>query len=136
MDSIEQLNKDFLEIAKKKDIQDFCEKQFKEILSLQKDLINLKEENNHLKKLITENQSFIIEPAHKITNEELICLQQIEKLKSISDTNDLTLEESRKLDTFVKLLKIIRSKESFNNSLGNVNTEDLMKLVEDNVQSK
>lgn len=129
MDSIEQLSNSFLETAKKKDLQDFCEKQFRQLLEITQENKRLLEEVDHLKKLLN-NEVLLIEPAHKITNEEAICLQQIEKLKQISDSAELTLEESKKLDTFVKLIKIIRSKDNTSGFLKEFKTEDLMKLVE------
>ncbi len=136
MQSIEQLHNEFLDNAKKKDLQLFAEKQYVQLLDFQKQLKLLQEENQHLKKLLTENQSLIIEPAYKISNEEAICLQQIEKLKQISDVNDLTLEESKKFSEFVKVLFMIRNKDKSNYHLNEYKTEDLMKLVEEEVKNE
>jgi len=122
--SVDQLNSKFIAEAKKAELQEYCGKLHAQILKLM-------EENDHLKKLVTTNESFIIETS-KPTPEELICLQQISLLKQISEGAALTLEESKKLDTYVKLLKIIRNKEKVDESfLKNTETQDLLKLVED-----
>jgi hypothetical protein len=131
MDSVDQLSNKFIQEAKKKDLQEFCEKQFIQIQSLCKEVEGLKNENEHLKKLLTSNESFIIDTV-KPTPEELICLQQIQMLQQTSEAMALTLEESKKLDTYVKLLRIIRNKEKVDESfLKNTDTKDLLKLVED-----
>lgn len=125
MDSIEQLNKKFKEELSKKEMKEFCEKQTQQILLL-------KEENEHLKKLISENESFIIETSQKVSSEELICLTQIQNLKKISDGSDLTFEEVKKFSELVKTLRLIKGKEKAEDVLKDFKTDDLLKvLVED-----
>lgn len=130
MDSVEQLSSKFLQEAKKKDLQEFCEKQHREIIGLLQTNKVLQEENEHLKKLVTENDAFVIETTTKLSPEEMICLEQIQMLKKTSETNALTLEEARKLDTYVKLIRLIRGKEKADELLKPFKTEDLLKLVE------
>lgn len=130
MDSVEQLSSKFLQDAKKKDLQEFCEKQHRELLLMLEQNRALEDENKHLKKLITSNESLVIEPVTKIAPEELICLEQIALLKKASETSALTLEEARKLDTYVKLIRLIRGKEKADEVLKGFKVEDLLKVVE------
>ena len=132
MDSIEQLSLNFKEEAKVKELKEYCEKQYKEIVRLLSLNKQLEEEVSHLKKMLVDGQP-LIHPAQQISNEEIICLRQIEELKKISDAAVLTKEESQKLDTYVKILKLIRTKGNDGQMFANgVKTEDLLKLVEDN----
>lgn len=130
MESIDQLSNKFLQDAKKKELQDFCEKQHRELLNLLAKNKSLEEENEHLKKLVTSNDALIITAAQRLSPEEMICLEQIEMLKKTSEANALTLEECRKLDTYVKLIRLIKGKDKSNELLKGFNVEDLLKVVE------
>lgn len=131
MDSTEQLSNKFIEEAKKQELKEYCERQYKEIVHLLSLNKKLEEEVNHLKTLLV-NGTQIIQAPQIISNEEFICIKQIEELKKISDAMVLTLEDSKKLDTYVKVLRLIRAKSSeVKDILKNVNTEDLLKVVED-----
>lgn len=132
MDSIDQLNNKFIEEAKKQELKEYCEAQYQEIVRLLKLNKQFEEEINHLKKLLVGGIPLIQAPI-QITNEELVCIKQINDLKSISDCQTLTLEESKKLDTYVKVLRLIRSNsKEAKDILKDVNTDDLLKVVEDN----
>ena len=90
----------------------------------------LEEEVAHLKTLLVNGTSIIQSP-QVLTNEELVCIKQIQELKYVSDNSILTLEDSKKLDTYVKVLKLIRATPiESKDILRNVNTEDLLKVVE------
>lgn len=132
MDSIDQLNNKFIDEAKKQELKEYCERQYQEILNLLKLNKKLEEEVGHLKKLLVGGIPLIQTPI-QITNEELVCIKQINDLKAISDCQTLTLEESKKLDTYVKVLRLIRSNsKEAKDILKDVNTDDLLKVVEDN----
>jgi cell division septum initiation protein DivIVA len=134
VDSIEQLNTKFLEESKKQDLKEYCERQYKEIVRLLATNKKLEDEVEHLKKLLVNGTSIIQAPQF-ISNEELICIRQIDELKRISDNDVLTLEDSKKLDTYVKVLKLIRSNtKEAKDILKDVNTEDLLKVVETDVK--
>ena len=129
VDSIDQLNKKFLKNAELEELKSFCEKQHKEIVHLLAVNKQLEDEIGHLKNLVISNESLIIQAS--LTPEELICLQQINLLKANSDANELTLEETKKLETYVKILSGIRSKSSKNDeALKGLQTDDLLKVVE------
>lgn len=132
MESIEQLNNKFIEEAKKQELKEYCERQYQEIVKLLSLNKKLEEEVEHLKKLLVSGIPIIQSPA-QISAEELVCIKQINDLKSISDCQTLTLEESKKLDTYVKVLRLIRSNsKEAKDILKDVNTDDLLKVVEDN----
>lgn len=122
MDSIEQLSKSFQQEVSKKELREFAEKQTRE-------LVLLKEENEHLKKLISQNESFIIE-TQRVSPEELICLTQISNLKKISDSTDLTYEEVKKFSELVKTLRLIKGKEKAEDILKDVDVKHLLSIVE------
>ncbi|MDW8347318.1 MAG: hypothetical protein RML94_10205 [Bacteroidia bacterium] len=54
----------------------------------------------------------IISNTHRISSEELICMEQIEQLKFASSKRELTLEEVKKLDLLVKNLRLIREQST------------------------
>lgn len=56
-----------------------------------------------------------------VSDEEFICLNEIKKLKSISIVEELTYEQCKKLDVYVKTLLSIRLKKDKRLE----NTEDL-----------
>lgn len=122
MDSIEQLSKKFQQEVSKNELREFAEKQTRE-------LVLLKEENEHLKKLISKNESFIIQ-TERVSPEELICLTQINNLKKISDSADFTYEEVKKFSELVKTLRLIKGKEKADDLLKDFKTEDLIKVLE------
>ena len=130
METIEQLNNKFIQEAKRKELQEFCEKQHRELLILLDKNKTLEDENEHLKKLVTSNDSFVITGTKELLPEELICLEQINMLKKASETSALTLDEARKLDTYVKLIRLIRGKEKSDDLLKGFNVNDLLKVVE------
>ena len=116
-------------------LQAMNEKQYREIVLLLEQKKLLEDKVAHLESLMVSNESFVIANPSNMLNEELICLKQIEILKKTSEIQELTYEESKKLDTYVKLLKVIRNKNKDDeNSLTNTKTEDLMKVLETDVK--
>ncbi len=108
--------KDFAEL------KDYCNRQ-EELIIL------LKTEIEQLKRLSSPT---IIEPAQKVSDEEIICVTQIEKLKDIADKRSLTLEEVKMLDLLNKNLILIRKIEPQEPELKkprDVPSADLIKLV-------
>lgn len=119
----------------KKDLQEFAEQQHKEIVRLLSVNKKLEEEIEHLKKIVSSNESFLIKKPQVLSNEELICIEQINILKVASTQGPLTLEECKKFAEYVKTLRTIRGKEDKEvAALKEYTTEELMKMV-DNGQS-
>lgn len=103
--SIVTLAGEFKEIA---ELKDYCNKQFEFVEALTKEVQQLKAKNVHLESLLTKSVPVINTQTVRLTDEELICLEQIEKLRLISQNRELSLDEVKKLDLLHKNLKLTR----------------------------
>lgn len=113
-------------------LKGFAEQQHKELVRLLELNKSLEAEVEHLKNMLTANDSFLIKKPIILTNEELICIEQIKILKDLSTQGQLTLEECKKFSEYVKTLKGIRNKEDVKEApLKQFSTEDLIKMVDD-----
>jgi len=97
MDDIKSLSK-----RSKKDMEEFISSQDTTIFKLQS-------ENNTLKEKIVQLESFLSLQQTAITNEELICTEQISLIKSKSSNRELSLDEVKRLDILIKNLRLIRN---------------------------
>jgi len=99
---IDDLQKAYKEAVKIKEVKEVAETQ-------QRLIQKLRDENEQLKAKLSELQSNRLPIlGGKIPTEELICVEQIEILRSKSLGRELTLEETKKLDLFVKNLRLAR----------------------------
>lgn len=95
-----------------------------DLSALQQEINQLRQDNSELRKKIDELSNVTVTP------EEIICMEQISVLKGKSSVDELTLEETKKLDTYVKILSTIRStKRDGKNPAENLATEDLLEKV-------
>ncbi len=106
--SIEQLRKDFQEKTKAKDIKEFAVAQQNLIENLLNEIKSLKEKASHLENLMKSN----FKPTQALSDEEVICIEQIGILKQKSSGRILTLEETKQLDLLVRSLKLIREEST------------------------
>ena len=97
MDDIKSLSK-----RSKKDMEEYISSQDTTIFKLQS-------ENNTLKEKIVQLESFLSLQQTAITNEELICTEQISLIKSKSSNRELSLDEVKRLDILIKNLRLIRN---------------------------
>ena len=127
-----------------KSLQEFAVAQNTTILNLSKKVqaleVKLKHSEDLLKSTVP-NISSQLPGVKDFTNDdsEYICTVEIAKLKSFTKERELTLEESRKLDTYYKILNNINSKPKVEKEVKETDTKDLLKLVEskdDNGKSK
>src|SRR5271170_5580033 len=97
------------------DLQLFAEAQNSTILQLSKKIQKLEEERDHLKKLLESSVPLIKEEGKEgaekflTSAEEAICIMQLERLRDISSSRELTLEESRRCEIFSKILSTFRN---------------------------
>jgi hypothetical protein len=80
-----------------------------EIEKLKKQVRELQLQISKYKALLQENE-IDAEESNTISNEELICVAEIAKLKEISDKSGLMIEDVKILDILVKTLLSIRGK--------------------------
>lgn len=102
--------KDFKEVA---ELRKFAESQQNLINDLNNKLVSLQKENSDLKLIVVHNnKDKIITPGAikiEVTPEETIIAQQIAHLQNSSQQRELTLEEVKKLDLYIKNYNLIRS---------------------------
>lgn len=109
------------------------------IVSLNKEINGLKKE---IEKLAGENERLLMENAQlkalspagefSTTAEETICLVQLEMLKNQAMTRELTLEECKKSEIFLKMLLSIRGKNAAKEEekVEKISNEDLLKFMD------
>lgn len=69
----------------------------------------------------------VIDPSSEIKDEEIIAREQLRRLRDISAERLLTLEETKKTETFHKILEsCVKKEEKDVIDLGNTSTEDLI----------
>lgn len=115
------------------DIEDmqneFNESQFAVIVSLQKKVSKLEEENKQLQKLL-EGTTPVFNTALEIgiSNQRIIAETQLALLKNSAINRELTLEEARKLQIYVDVLEKI-TKDKQDEVHAEVTEAELLQLV-------
>lgn len=135
VDDINSLEKSFTEM------QQYNDAQFRVITTLQEKLKKLEDENKHLKSLLesnTQHLEFMVPSlGGGISNEQLICETQIALLKDEAVKRALTMEEARKLQTYVEVLeKIKKKKEDSDINVRKLSDDELIQLVVNNESNK
>lgn len=119
----------------------FIKAQQSTIISQTKEINNLRRE---VEKLAKENERLLMENAQAkamnpqkeqfgTSDEETICVVQLAILKNLALTRELSLEETKKTEIYVKTLKEIRGKKVVANEeekVEKLSTEDLIKFME------
>jgi len=115
------------------ELQQFAESQNAVILQLSNKLKKLEEEKASNGTII-KNQDII---EISTTDSEYICQVEIAKLKKMTSDRELTLEESRRFDTYYKILNNINSKEKPNEKdVKELPTENLLQIVKSDADAK
>lgn len=108
--NIDQLTEQFKTME---ELKFFCESQFKQILQLSKKIKELEDKNNDLVQKSKENKALTLVNIENTTpsnlglkdDAEVIAQIQIKMLKEQAYGRELTLEETKKLEIFNKILK-------------------------------
>lgn len=122
-------------IAQMKDqleLEAFVEQQFTTILDLNKKITELNVEIAGLKTtLATVNQGSLKLPGQdEKTSEQMICEVQLALLNNTSMQRELTAEESKKVETYSKIMNGFRSiKKPEEKPVQKVSTAELLQLV-------
>lgn len=142
MSNINDLTKDFEDVL---EWRHFCEAQFKTITSLNKKISKLEEENTELKRLLQQTTplldadgklSHFEQRAQELAEQgltaaEIICHLEIHKLKQVALRQELTMEETRKLDILIKGLHTLKDgKKSELKEIEGYASGDLLKIIE------
>lgn len=137
------IDKTLLQYKTLEELQMFAQAQQNIIMQISKKVKNLEEERDHLKKLL-ETSVPIIHPEGKpiaekflTSSEEAICVMQLEKLRDISVSRELTLEETRRVEIFSKILATFRNMpKTIELKNKQLTTEELLMLVEGEQKSE
>jgi len=139
-DSINKMAADYSNSEEDKSA--FIKAQNQTILAQSKEINNIKRETeklaNEVERLLFENaQLKAITPKEgssvfDVSDEETICVVQLAILKNHAMIRELTMEECKKTETYVKTLKEIRGKkvEKMEDPVENLSNDDLLKLME------
>ncbi len=142
MDSISKSIQQYKDVNS---LQQFAEAQQKTIIQLSKKIQKIEEERDHLKTLLESSVPLIKTEGQQMgekfltSAEEAICVMQLEKLRDISSSRELTLEETRKVEVFSKVLNAVRNApKTIEIKNKQMTSEELLALVEsdDNAKSK
>jgi hypothetical protein len=133
----------FEETKELADIRAFSEAQQKTIIQLTKKVKQLEEERDHLKKLL-ESTAPIIQTANNTpvqtekfltSDQEAICRVQLTKLRDIALDRELTLEETKKVEIFSKIITVLENApKTIKIDTKSIESNDLMGLLEDSSQ--
>lgn len=127
---IGELRKSLIEKTEKKDLSEFAEQQQNLLERQAFEIRTLREKNAHLEELLTSLSKG--DMVKEVTPEELICLEQIQILKSKSSQRELSSDEAKRLDIYVRNLKAIRGdvKPAFDViNLEKVSEDDLIQIA-------
>ena len=113
--------------------------QTKEINHLKRELERVAKENERLSMELVQSKAVGAvsgggsEGQFDISAEETICVVQLEILKNMAMTRELTLEETKKAEIYTKTLLMIRGKkpvEKEEEKIEKLSNEDLLKMME------
>lgn len=133
---MDNFDKILSELKDMSELTSYASAQFKQITSLNKKLKVLEEENAHLLKLISSSpkaeSSNLINLGMQISDEELSCITQIKFLKEIAIDQLLTMEQSRQLEIYTKILTGLRQgkKPEIEIQASQLSERELLQLVE------
>jgi len=114
------------------ELQAYADAQYKTIVGLNKQINELKEKNKSLEVLAVRPENVVLFPQLNISPEEEICLKQLENLRGISSSRDLTLEECRKVEVYAKILMQIRSNiKDVDGKFKKLSTDELLQLTKE-----
>lgn len=108
---IADLRKQFVEKTKVKDLKDFAQTQQNLLEKVLFENRALKEKNEQLETILNQladKKNVVM----NISAEELICIEQIQILRSKSANRELDLDEVKRLDILIKNLRLIRDQST------------------------
>lgn len=113
--SLDDLKKQMQETLTSDEWKVFSGAQMQQLEVYSREIAILKQKNAQLEHLLKQKSPSLVQD---LTSEEIICIQQIDRLHNSSQTRELGLEEVKRLDLLVKNLKLIREESTIvvNNS--------------------
>lgn len=113
------------------ELRAYANAQYETILKLNKKINELEKEIEEVKTNKTDYKSaYEIPNLSGVSDEEAICIMELNKLRQRSMNDELTMEECRKVEAYVRTLLNLREGGSEQVSkTGSMSTEDLMKAM-------
>lgn len=120
------------------ELRAYAQAQFATIIELNKKIESLKERNAHLEAVLESSTPLLQEQKKDFLgvgvdkpNEEIISEVQLNKLKELSFERPLTLEESRRVEIFSKILLNIRNSRVGKKDEGasTIPTDNILELI-------
>lgn len=127
--SNETLDKMAASIDNLDELKDYCSAQFKTIKKLMTRVQQLEKENEEIRKNgQTKSEAILsIGIPEGASDAEAICVLELNKLKNRSLQDELTLEECRKVETYVRTLTTLRGQsQAKKDPAKDLSTADLM----------
>lgn len=114
------------------EIQEICDAQIAQIFSLRQEIEKYKKEIESLKRQSISSSMISLET--KISDEEFIAINELKKLKYKSESEDLTYEDSKRVELYFKVLNAIRypKEDKIKEPLKEVSTEELLSQLTEN----
>lgn len=120
------------------ELRKFAQAQMDVITQLSKKLSNLEGEKKHLEQLLVQNVPLVGPQAEVIekegvfsSEEEAICREQLHIFKIVSQERELTLEETKKVEIYSKILMSFKQEpKKAKSSVDGMSTPELLRLVE------
>lgn len=126
-----------------KSLKSFAEAQLKTITQLTKRVKELEDKNAHLQKMLEDGtpllrgEGSIQTEGLLTTDEEAIVTIQLNRLRDVSLGRNLTLEESKQLDVYYKILNSIRNQpKTIVLKTKNLTTQELIALESSTEEEK
>lgn len=130
----------FDETKELSDLKAFSEAQQKTIVQITKKMKQLEEERDHLKTLLestapiiqTHQNNSVIAEKFLTSDQEAICRTQLMRLREIALEREMTLEETKKVEIFSKILTALENAPKvIKLDTKSIDSGDLMGLLED-----
>lgn len=124
------------------ELQEFCNAQQKVIIQLNKKIQKLEAEKNHAESLLKNAPVQIfsgkeVAVVNDMATEEAICAMQVKRLEEISLARELTLEETRKLEAFSKILATFRNgTKTIDVKSKHLDDKEVLRLIENDNDGK
>ena len=112
----------------------YCNAQYNTIKKLSKKIAALENDKEQLKEGLNPDQEgeIMYQAPEGLSDQEAICVLELSKLHLNSQQRELTLEETRKVETYVKTLYLIRNDQiKAPPATNNISTEDLLAGMKD-----
>lgn len=122
------------------ELQKYCDSQYQLIIDLSKKITNLENERDKLQRQLNEQIrpiSTISPEEANLSDQEAICKQQLRLLRDMSADRDLTLEETKRVEIYTKLLTSLTVKEADKGPKAtDLKSADLLSFLNTDEQSK